>query len=211
MDATEYWRGRDFAAKSKYTAADVAGFTPTTDFERGLVDQANGRDPQVPRPAAAPPPVVAPPYTGPPAQPGPRGEVVIVMAPPPAPVERYLELAVSIAGKRVRLDTLYDLRQLGQMGGLIGLVTSISRALARVRILGAGPADWREGYRLAGPTGPIAAYVHSLQLAGQLGTPQDYGLSAWVGTRTRQGGRRGGIRLLSAEELRALGFNPRAL
>lgn len=133
---------------------------------------------------------------------------------PPSPRFRYLDLFVSILGRPVPLDRLYDLEKLGQINSHLGMLDALAQALAKVQILGDLPGDNREGYRLSGPRGPIAKFVSGLEQMGELTDPRAFGLSAWVGTRTQRGlrgGARGGIRLLTARELRALGFDPLSL
>ena len=240
-DVAEYWRGYEFG-KAKYKLDDVWGLNPDSDLKLGLLDGGLVVQPRLQRPATVPQsnpgdkPIIERKADGtvivnppPPLKPGEKPSPVVGQTPvprqappvrfplpplPAAPNERYLELCVFIAGRPVLLDTVYNLDRLGQQGGLLGLLDVLAGALTSYQILGDVPGNSRLGFRLSGPRGPIARFVNGLRAEDVIGTPQEYGLSAWVGTRTRRGilgGNQGGIRLLSSRELRALGFNPLAL
>lgn len=211
----DYWSAYLLALKdpAEARARFAQGATWTSDYRKGLSDALTGAQPKdpaglVPPPGAIPAPRVrpAPAYTP---VPGPGRPTVFVPAPgmpvplPPSSLvpggfqvfEVYAH--VPLRGG-IPLDVAEQLRQ--QSGATwLGLLAS---SLVGITLLGADPRDYRAGFRLSGPQGPIARQVAAAIRAGQLyAYPTSYGLDAWYGARTTRG-----IRLISRQELQALGL-----
>lgn len=111
----------------------------------------------------------------------------------------YLELVAElpVIGK-IPYDLAVGIRSLPNGGQL----TSVLNKSVTFRLIGDGPDDHRDGFRLSGPNGPIARLVQREVAEGILSPdPRAYSLNAWIGTRSK-----GEIRLLSAETLRQLGL-----
>lgn len=112
----------------------------------------------------------------------------------------YYEVSASILGKPVPLDLVL---QLQNAQGPDWLITGVALGTS-VQVLGFDPEDSRRGFRLSGPSGPIARRVQAAIARGQLlPDPRRYGLDGWYGAKTRTG-----VRLLTARDLQALNFAP---
>lgn len=143
----------------------------------------------------------APPYTGPTA-----GSV-----PVPAPnsgfgypyfprdTAKYYELSSKVFGKLVPYDVAVSLERLPS-GGLLDVIKAVG---VDFQILGDDPGEQREGYRLSGPNGRIAAQVRRDIAAGDVDPfPQHYGLSGWVMARLKNGR----LKYIGRAELERLGL-----
>lgn len=144
-----------------------------------------------------------------------RGSDAIVVLPPSGgQIETYegppiYEVAAYFLHKLVPLDRLLLVAKFSDATLKNPLYRTLFDAALEFRVLGDVPGEGNEGYGLSGPSGPTAKYLAWLDANGSpAGKPSDYGLRAWWVTRTRTGGRRGGIRFLSKSELLQLGINP---
>lgn len=109
---------------------------------------------------------------------------------------RFLELACYNRGRLIPYDEAVNLQR-NEQGGLVGVLL---RFFVDVRfdLLGDDPGEQREGYRLSGPSGPLARMVRQDIAAGVLNpNPRAYQLSDWVGARMRTGR----IKLIGHNEL----------
>ncbi len=210
----DYWAGYLLARSDPAEAQRRRrqGDKWTQNYILGLQDGltgAAGKDPAgvIPPPGRVPPAVrQAPAYTPPQ---GGRGPTVYIPAPgTPVPVpppslvpggfpvyEVYAH--VPIKGG-IPLDVAEQIRQQARLSwaGVLG------SALVGVTLLGADPADYRQGFRLSGPQGRIAQQVAAAIRGAKLyAYPTSYGLDGWYGAQTTRG-----IRLIGPQELQALGL-----
>ncbi len=121
--------------------------------------------------------------------------------PPLASPFPYVELLATEFGVKVPYDLAAVVGNLAQ--STQGLIPILLGAGAQFRFLGDAPGDQREGYRLSGPSGPIARKVaRDIALRRYKPDPTAYLLPAWVGTHMRNGS----IKLLGRGELQSLGL-----
>lgn len=149
--------------------------------------------PQLPLTVGQPPPPFPKPWIP---TPGPQpGQ-------PPLTSWPCVELLCTEFGFKVPYDVAAVVGQLAQ-NATSGLLPVLLGAGAQFRFLGDAPGDQTEGYRLSGPSGPIARKVARDVTAGKYGPiPLRYQLTAWVGTHMRDGS----IKLLGRGELQSLGL-----
>lgn len=147
-----------------------------------------------------------------------RGSDSVVVLPPPpnAPPPAYrgapvYEVAAYVLNKLVPLDRLLTVSRFAEETVKNPLYRALWLASIKFEVLGDAPGESREGYRLSGPTGPVARWLANLATQPTPPFPLDpnyYGLPAWYVTRTVGGSRRGSVRFLSKRELLDLGIDP---
>lgn len=120
---------------------------------------------------------------------------------------RYLELACYRNRKLIPYDEAVQIQRnplSAQLGGLAGAIVQMLRFdEVSFDLLGDDPGEQREGYRLSGPTGPLARMIQREVAAGVINpNPRAYGMNDWVGARLSSGR----IKLISAQELDRLGL-----
>lgn len=148
-----------------------------------------------------------------------KDKVIVVLPPPNAPPQVYqgppiYEVAAYFWRKLVPLDQLLDVSKFTSAVLTNPLLRLLWTAAIRFEVLGDAPDEHRQGYRLSGPSGPVAKYLMLMQSQPNPPfslKPATYGLPAFFVTRVMGGGRRGGIRFLSRRELEQLGINPAEL
>lgn len=175
-------------------------------YRLGTVDRTEGRAIVALAQDLPPPPSI---FTG--AAPTPTP-----MPTPPALRLAYptVELLATEGGRKVPYDQAkIDLDGASLPGPLAWLAQFgfVLKPQVRFQFVGDGPDGRRDGYGLAGPTGPIAQlvlranqiYVTSGGKDGLASLdPQSYRLPAWVGTHWRSGR----VKLLGAPELQEIGM-----
>lgn len=150
--------------------------------------------PQQPLVVGQPPPPFAAPLTPSPTPTTPASPRLIYTAFP------CYEIAAKLGGKYVPYDTGVKLGRMAQGTGIIAMLLSYG---VEFELLGPNPGDQRRGYRLSGPSGPIARRVVREIANGTFSpNPNTYRLPAWVAAYWRQGG----LRMLGAAELADIGM-----
>lgn len=184
----------------------------TQNYILGLQDGLTGMPGKDPAGVVPPPgriPAIirrAPAYTPPRGGGGPP----VYIPPPPLPVPRNPASVVPgnypvyevYAHVPIRGGIPLDVaEQIRQQAGLSWL-GALGSALVGVTLLGADPSDYRQGFRLSGPTGRLAQQiVRQIQLGRLYAYPTSYGLDGWYGAQTTRG-----IKVIGPQELQALGL-----
>lgn len=153
------------------------------------------------------PSLVEPTNTGivPPDRRGPIRVAPPVYQPPTGPelvargpfLEAYAYIDVPFLKKGISFDTAVKLDTLESSGTVVMLL----QEAVKFTLLGLDPGDDRRGFKLSGPTGPIAAAVRQFVSLGNPNDPRAYGLPYWVGARTRKG-----VKLFGARTLKMIVF-----
>lgn len=223
----EYWRGYQLA--KSYGATSRAGFAerdPDYYYQLGLFDGSRGVPPLW-TPSAAPP--AGQPTGQPPVYRTPNGRVIVNAPPPIGPVPPvvglppvtrrpppfgypvplpgptqaagapFYEVAASLFGKPVALDTVVKLQKTnGPDWFVLGVAVGTD-----IRVT----SDKRDGFHLANPRGAFAQMVRRAIAQRRLPPdPRWLGLDGWYGAKTRNG-----IRVLTARDLEALNVAPDVL
>ena len=205
-EVPQYWRGEGilesaaglpsrFAAGQQTIPATTSAPQPVPNLPAGVVRQA-----PVYQPKGGPTTPVAAPG---PAQPQGAPVKISYQQTNPAPRmslpldgARFLELACYNRGRLIPYDEAVSLQR-NEQGGLVGVLVRLFVDV-RFELLGDDPGEQREGYRLSGPSGPLARMIRQDIAAGVLNpNPRAYQLSDWVGARMRNGR----IKLIGHSEL----------
>lgn len=112
-------------------------------------------------------------------------------------LEAYAYIDVPFFSKGIAFDTAVKLDTLESSGTVVMLL----QEAVKFTLLGLDPGDDRRGFKLSGPTGPIAAAVRQFISLGNPNDPRAYGLPYWVGARTRKG-----VKLFGARTLKKIVF-----
>lgn len=120
---------------------------------------------------------------------------------------RYLELACYRNRKLIPYDQAVQIQRnplSAQLAGLAGAIVQLLRFdEVTFDLLGDDPGEQREGYRISGPTGPLARMIQREIAAGVINpNPRAYGLTDWVGAHLSSGR----IKIISSQELDRLGL-----